>query len=623
MIPEELTPAENKVLTAFQAGDAGVDVADAKIRGDFLRWLFLGDDDKKADYRGTCIVGASINDEFNMEFCETKFPVRFHKCSFAQKIKLQQLTCPELDFSGCTLKSGLDARMVKVAGGVDMTKVDATAVVSFAGAEVGGQIDCAGGIFRKKNGVALSAHGIRVASDVFLNDGFEAAGEVNLLGADIGGQLNCAGGIFRNKGGVAINAQSIKVVSSVFMSADDSEGECAKVFKAEGRVDLAGAKIGGQLDCAGGVFRNNGNIALNAENIKVADGLYMRKGFDAEGAVYLLGAEIHGQLDCRGGNFHDKGGCALIAQGIKVASDVILIPHAIEGMGEWRNFSAKGWMSFFNATIGGNLMLDNCELTHLSLKGTNVLGEFRDGAGVYKDHDDKDIVLDIDGFRYHRLNATEERAKDRLAWAGSMSKGDKFRPQPYEQLMKVYREMGRMNLARGVGFELEKKRTKTLRPLRKVAHWFLRLTIGYGYKPLRFLLWFPLAFVVGLLLFSGALCSQKWTSASAFASTLVNGITEQPECEYWRMLPSDVGALLSPDWRDSKSPPDGYPKFIPFFYAIEVALPVLALGQTGNWQPKSIGLKWIQGIFIIIGAVALAIPASYRAGFLNPKWWDE
>jgi len=331
--------------------------------------------------------------------------------------------------------------------------------------------------------------------------------------------------------------------------------------------------------------------------------------------VSFLGADIGGQLSCRGGSFQNEGGNALVAQGIKVGSDVFLIANENHKAKVAENFSASGWVLFDNAIIGGNLKLEGCEITHLSLSGADVSGEFRDDASVYKD-----IVLNIDGFRYQRLDVTKERVKDRLAWI-SMSKSDSL--QPYGQLMKVYREMGHMSWAREVGFELEEKRHKSMEKLRKVRHALSRIIVGYGYKPLRFLWLFPITIVVGWLLFSGALCPQKWTSPSVFASAMMNGITEQSECEYWRMLPSDVGALLSSNWRDSKVPPDGYPKFIPLFYAIEVALPVLALGQTGNWQPKSLGLKWMQGIIIIIGAAALAIPAAYRTGFLNPKWWDE
>jgi len=708
------------VLDAFRAGDPGVS-AEGEVRGDFLRSVFIGHYDRdKADYLGTVIVGANISGVLNMEFCEIKFPVRFRDCSFAQEIKLQQLTCPELDFRGCALKEGIDALGAKVAGDVHLTKVNAQDQVRLSGAAIGGQLDCTGGSFQNKKGNALIAQHITVAADVFLSaddsDGkrikeFKAVGAVNLSGAKVGGQLNCKGGSFQNEGGyaliaqnikvasdvilydgfkavgavwlsgaevggqitctdgsfhnkkgIALNAQSIKVTGDVFLRGE-FEGESAvwlssaeiggqldctggsfqnegghalnaqstKVtgdvflrneFKAVGEVSLSGAEIGGQLSCTGGSFQSKGKAALNAQGIKVAGTVFLCDRFNAEGAVWLFGAEIGGQIICTG-SFLNEEGNALIAQSVKVASDVLLVPRKHNQKGEWESFSANSPVSFANTTIGGNLFLNNCKLTQLSLAGTNVLGEFQDDAEVYKDDKGNDIVLNIDGFRYQRLNAVKERVKGRLAWVGLMSRGGKFYPQPYEQLMQVYRATGHTNWARDVGFELEKRRHKVMGPLRKARHWLLRLTIGYGYKPFRTLWWFPLAIAGGLLLFSGALCPQKWTSPSVFAFTLGNGTTEQSECELWRMLPSDVDALLSPDWRKGEVPPEGYPKFIPLFYAIEVALPVLALGQTGNWHPKSLFIKWIQGIIIIIGAVALAIPASYRTGILSPRWWDE
>jgi len=77
MIPKEPTDVEKQVLTAFQADDISVVDADgAEISGDFLRGLFLGEYDEKANYRGTCIANAVVSDALNMEFCETKFPVR-------------------------------------------------------------------------------------------------------------------------------------------------------------------------------------------------------------------------------------------------------------------------------------------------------------------------------------------------------------------------------------------------------------------------------------------------------------------------------------------------------------------------------------------------------------------
>ena len=505
MISEsDLNDTERKVLAAFRAGDAEVNVARAKVRGDFLRSLFLGGYDEKADYRGTCIVDAVINDALNLEFCDARFPVRFRDCLFAQEIKLQQLICPELRFSGCTLKKGMDALSAKVAGGVNLTKANAM-----------------------------------------------------------------------------------------------------------GRVRLAGSDIGGQLNCGGGSFRSRKRSTLNAQDIKVTGAVFLHRGFKAEGTVNLVGADINGQLNCRGGNFQNEGKIALKARNIKVDNEMLI-----------RNFSANGRVSFTNATIGGNFVLDNCKLTRLSLAGANVLGELQDNAKAYKDNQGRYIDLNIDGFRYHRLGTAQKQVEDRIEWAGSMSKGDKFYPQPYEQLMQVYRATGHTNWARKVGFVLEKKRHKQLRLNRDhkrfvvlgwawwMWYWVLRGTIGYGYKPFRAITrWFIPLIVAGFVLFSGMLpCPDPYRAESGLC-----------HC----MAPSDAEVLLSADWKVHGKLSKDYPDFNFVYYAVETALPVLPLGQTENWHPKIPWVRLAQGLITIIGALVLTILASYGVGVLGPRWKNE
>ena len=547
---DKLTDAEKEVLAAFQAGEPAVPVK-GEVRGDFLRGLLLGEYDEKADYRGTCFVGAVIDDVFNMEFCETKFPVRFHNCTFAQKIKLRQLTCPELYFCDCTLKNGVNAVSAKVAG------------------------------------------------SVFLRGEFNAVGEVNLVGAEVGGQLVCAGGNFQNKKGKAINAQDIKVAGDVFLNADNSASNGINKFNAEGEVRLVGAEVGG-LACAGGRFQNKKGKAINAQSIKVAGGVFLHDGFNAVGEVNLVGAEV-GQLDCPGGSFQNEEGLALNAQSIKVAAEAFLCD----------GFNAVGEVFFANATIGGSLVLEKCKLTCLSLAGANVLGEFQDNTDVYKSDRGCDIVLNIDGFCYHRLNALKERVKDRLKWVGLMSNGEDFYPQPYEQLMQVYRATGHTNWARDVGFALEEKRHEVME-----SWWWrgwyrvLRGTIGYGYKPFRAIThWFIPLIVTGFVLFSGMIpCPDHYRTESGLC-----------HC----MTPSDAEVLLSADWKVHGKLPEDYPDFNPYYYAVEAALPVLPLGQTENWHPKIPWVRWAQGLITIIGALVLTILASYGVGVLGPRWKDE
>jgi len=672
MIHKEPTHVEKQVLGAFRAHKPTVSVDGAEIRGDFLRGLFLGEYDEKADYRGTCLENAIISDVFNMEFCETKFPLRFLNCHFKRVIQFHQLTCPELNFAGCTLKNGLNALYAKVAGGVFMrpdrfdggdikefraeggvclacsdiggqlicagkvfknegefafiaqgAKVandlalcgEFNGEVCLAGAEIRGQLVCTGGRFQNEGENALVAHNIKVAGDVRLGDGFYAEGTVTLLGATVEGQLNCAGGIFRNKNGKALIAQGINVAGNVFLSADASNSSNIKKFEAVGTVSLAYADIKGQFACSGGSFCNKVEEALDAQGMKVAGDVLLECGFKAEGKVSFLGADIGGQLSCRGGSFQNEGGDALVAQGIQVGSSVFLIAHEHHETKVAENFSATGRVLLDNATIGGNLTLAGCEITHMSLSSANVLGEFRDDADVYKGREGKDIVLNIDGFRYHRLNATKERVEDRLAWVGLMG-GDEniypqaFYPQPYEQLMKVYREMGHMMWARNVGFALENTRHEKMKPVWwRSWYWLLRHTIGYGYKPFMAAYWFGALILVGLMLFSG----------SSFRPDSCRAGSESFYC----MAPSDAGVLLSDDWKVHGKLPKDYPDFNPVYYAVEAALPVLPLGQTQNWHPKTWWTGLLQGAITIIGALVLTILASFGVGVLGPRWKDE
>ena len=201
-----------------------------------------------------------------------------------------------------------------------------------------------------KTPMAIVADGAKISGDVLLRKDrkengkpFQAFGEVRLFGVTIGGDLDCAGGEFRNEGGDALSADLAKIGGSVNLR----EG-----FQAFGEVRLLGATIGGNLDGVGGEFRNEGcddqgnpRKALSADGAKIAGDVRLREGFRAFGEVRLLGATIGGDLDCVGGEFRNEGRDALSADGAKIAGEV--------GLRE--GFQAFGAVRLRGATIGGNL----------------------------------------------------------------------------------------------------------------------------------------------------------------------------------------------------------------------------------------------------------------------------
>ena len=168
---------------------------------------------------------------------------------------------------------------------------------------------------------SINADAAEVAWEVSLGDGFVAEGEVRLINARIGTQLHCSGGTFRNRD-KALIADGLKVGGGVFLS---------NGFLAEGEVRFIDAQIGGSLHCVGSKFKNLTGLALTADRVKLGGDMFLTEGFLAEGTVSLNEAQIAGELACIGGAFRTPGGTALSADGINVGASIFLREGIAEG----------------------------------------------------------------------------------------------------------------------------------------------------------------------------------------------------------------------------------------------------------------------------------------------------
>ena len=223
----------------------------------------------------------------------------------------------------------------------------------------------------------LDGEGLRLEHGLSLGRGFVAKGGVWLAGATVGGQLDCAGGSFENSGGRALGMDGIRVEGAVFLG----DG-----FAAKGEVRLMSATVGG-LDCSGGSFENPSGAALTADGINVKGAVFFRDKFAAKGEVGLLGATVGGQLDCSGGGFENSYGAALAMDGIDVNGSMFL--------GD--KFTARGEVRLPGATVGNQLSCsggrfenpngDALTMDQVSVKGSVLLqsnftakGEVRMGS---------------------------------------------------------------------------------------------------------------------------------------------------------------------------------------------------------------------------------------------------
>jgi hypothetical protein len=169
--------------------------------------------------------------------------------------------------------------------GFEATCSAESASVCLTGARIGGNLNCRRTILRNDSGPALYAPRLQVEQDVYLTDGFEAtcsaeSASVCLTGARIGGNLDCRGAILRNNSGPAFNADSARVELDVSLC----DGFVATGTSKFGAVRLPSAYIGGQLNCARAVLRNDCGSALNVDSIQVKQHVFLSDGFEASGA---------------------------------------------------------------------------------------------------------------------------------------------------------------------------------------------------------------------------------------------------------------------------------------------------------------------------------------------------
>ncbi len=224
----------------------------------------------------------------------------------------------------------------------------------------------------------------------------------------------------------------------------------------------------------------------------------------------------------------------------------------------------------------------------------------------------------LDGFTYDRLAAGDHDAGTRKRWLNRqppLHLGLEFRPQPFEQLVKVYREMGHGREARAIAKFKESR-------LRRAN--FIKLWHGTADRP-RFARWlfgpnlfasaldilaWPFALAVRTFLHTpasilhalewfivgfGAAYGYGYVRLSLFllALWLAGGALYTTAADQGGFSPSNPAIYLNKElqakcaknWAQCPGAPPELPGFSPFTYSLDVMLPVPGLGQKRDWQP--------------------------------------
>lgn len=367
-------------------------------------------------------------------------------------------------------------------------------------------------------------------------------------------------------------------------------------FVATGEVRLLVAKIGDDLECSDGTFKNEDGYALYADAVNVGGSVLLGNEFAATGTVRLLGAKIGGDLVLRGGLLGSK----------EEAVD-------IEG-----------------ASVNGALMINGVTIKAgmISLIGAKV-------ATLVDDAKSWDKGVNLDGFVYGAFGGKAPTdAKMRIGWldkqpgahSGKDGNGSTFRPQPWQQLRKVLREMGHYEAAREVGIAFERRKREcgligqvpeisvgqALRAVggwvygktARLLHWGYGALVGYGYRPLRLLMIAAIVWVV---------CAGAYFAASRWEGAFVPS-TQSLFSQYG----GTCGVPAHIRWTDCKAIRFEYPQFYPLVYSLNVLLPVGNLGQEATWRPETATLGgllaqcavWFETLFGWVASLVLVAVVS-------------
>ncbi len=349
----------------------------------------------------------------------------------------------------------------------------------------------------------LMAQGAQVTSNVFLR-GITAAGEVSLAGAGIGGQLECQGARFGNAAGRALNAQKMEVTALIWR----------RIGAVSGAVDLNGAKVADLVD--------------EAASWDLVEHLRLN-GFRYE--------RIHGPMAAR------------MRLGW-VAKDA-------EAAGEFHPQPYEQLASVFRA-----------------------MGHTSDARRVMLE---KEIRLAADWTR----RALEEQA--------DLRKRCDATPMPADH-HEIQNRLARLWL--------------DLRIL-PVWHWFLRYLVGYGHAPQRVLYW-----AAGTITVMGLFYLFVWNFGGMVPNSDI--ILTSP---HWAEAMAANPGLPGVAWEGSEVG-QHYQTFAAATYAADVFIPLVDLGQEAAWTATTAtrlgGLAWVATWFLkLFGWIVTAMGAAAITGIIR------
>ncbi|MFG2952624.1 oxidoreductase [Streptomyces sp. NPDC048291] len=322
----------------------------------------------------------------------------------------------------------------------------------------------------------------------------------------------------------------------------------AELLETHGELSLRSAKVGVSLSLRGARLRNpDGRFALNAPQLTVGRTLYLTP-------AGVGGPWQSGTTPARGTRiqrFECQGGIRLDDGRFGDAVDLERARLAFTDDQELslRRVQAPELRFLGEEPQRGRVVLSGARVANLVDRATSWPGPGR---------------LHMGGFGYENLVPQGPfPLTRRLDWVAAATA--EYNPEPYERLATVLRAAGEDEDAREVLLAKQRRRRETLPPAAKLWGYAQDLTVAYGYRPGRAAVWMAVLWAAGTLAFAHA---------------------PHP--------PMNSG---------------GHPAWDPALFVLDLLLPVIDLGQVGQWRLTG-GWQWAAAVMILLGWILATTVAA-------------
>jgi hypothetical protein len=271
--------------------------------------------------RGLRVTGARVVGPLDLAGLRVGGPLRLVDCDLTGAVSLRDADLPLLDLRRSRLVS-LSVTEATVQRVLLLSGIESTSKVALDGARVGATCTLQGATLRSADGPALSADRLRLASDLLL-DRLDAVGRgpqgaVRLQGARVDGRISGHGLHVANPDGPALVADNLQVADTIYLS-EESE---LRGSGERGAVRIVGARAD-SLSLGNSTLENPDGWALAAHYLQLTGTLYLDH-LQARGGVRISGSRIGGRVDLNNATVDGGTMPALLATRIEVAQAVSL-----------------------------------------------------------------------------------------------------------------------------------------------------------------------------------------------------------------------------------------------------------------------------------------------------------